>query len=107
MTICPEYSVYGGDVDYNTCPFRVDEGHFTNTVYVYKDVSITADEDDDATLKFTLEFITLVEDGVTCHNFSSDESKESFYKDVATSILLDMIQNKQDEETNVGAEDAI
>lgn len=91
----PNYSRYFGKYDSPSTPIRIDEGPFMGTVYVYTDVKVDDEVEDDGTISYVISLVEGVVDGMTVEEFSKQQTDE-FNESYTKPILIDLIKTSVD-----------
>ena len=91
----PEYSMYSGDTSYDTQPFRIDDGKYKGTIFLYNTIELI-DNHGEGTLKYSVTILNLMIHGETKTEFDSELHIEEFHEVCAKPILIYIITNKQD-----------
>lgn len=93
--VIPEYSMYSGDTSYDTQPFRIDDGKYKGTIFLYNAIELI-DNDGEGTLKYSVAILNLMVHGKTKTEFDSELQREEFHEVCTKPILIYIITNKQD-----------
>lgn len=94
--VIPEYMMYSGDTSYDTQPFRIDDGKYKGTIFLYNAIELI-DNDGEGTLKYSVTILNLMVHGETKTEFDSELQREEFHEVCAKPILIYIITTKQDE----------
>lgn len=90
--VVPEYSLYSGATEYDTQPFRIEEGRFAGTIFIYSEIRL--DECDDGELLYTVTVLKLDVDGKQ-HAAIDQATTEEFHEKCCKPILIEIISNNE------------